>query len=205
MEENNNIGIPAEKTAEQPMTRRHYSKRQNFIYTIISIGLFCLLDFGARWAIAAVSRPYYIIADIPSIGDELTAYAFDIGGISADMRERGCTLESARLDRNEGGYVLKLVFSEIGDEDAFLESGITFEYGNIEEEIRTEFRPDPENPVLVEYVYADKLVDTEAPSREMYLFKWNGGYYAEYRQYGAGVPAEANALFSGQEKIYTDH
>lgn len=201
MEENNNIGIPAEETAEQPMTRRHYTKRQNFMYTIISVGLFFLLYFGAKGIMGMVNRHYYILTDRAEIAEELIPYVFEIGGISA---EQGCAFESARLDKNEGGYTLKIIFSGIADEDTFLENGITFEYGNIEEDVRTEFYPDPKNPNYVEYVYADKLTDIEAPSRELYLFEWNGGNYAEYRQYSAGVPAEVNALFSGREKIYAE-
>lgn len=202
MEEiNKNTEAPAE---EEELRPRRYTKEQNALYTIISIGLFFLLYFGVKGITAAASRPYYILADIPAIGEELTADAFEISGISADMRGQGCTLESARLDKNSGGYVLEMVFSGIGDEEEFIESGITFEYGNIEEDIRAEFCPAPENPAYVEYVYADKLVDIEAPSRELYLFEWNDGHYAEYREYSASVPAEVLAIFSGQEKIYTN-
>ena len=202
MEENNKSNeILAEEEEIQP---RHYTKQQNALYTVISIGLFFLLYFAVKGITAAASRPYYILADVASIGEELTADAFEISGISPDMRELGCTLESVRLDKDNGRHILQTVFSGIEDGDAFAENGIAFEYGDIEEDVRTEFYPDPENMSYWEYVYADKFVDIDSPVRELYLFEWNGELYAEYREYSGSVSAEVWAMFSGQEKIYTD-
>lgn len=203
MEENNKM---SEITAEAEdnggeLHPVHYTKQQNIFYTIVSIGLFFVLYFALKGITAAASRPYYILADISAIGEEQVLDAFDISGVS---KEQGYSLYSARLDKSNGRYVLQTVFSGISDGEIFAESGITFEYGDAEEDIRIEFCPDPENPGYIEYVYAEKFVDIEAPSRELYLFGWDGELYAEYREYSGTVSAEVSAIFSGHEKVYTD-
>lgn len=203
MEENNkNLEITAEAEDNgEKLCPRHYTKQQNIFYTIVSIGLFFLLYFGVKGIASAANRPYYILADISSLGDEQVLDTFAVSGVST---EQGYSLYSARLDKNNGRYVLRTVFSGISDGKIFAESGISFEYGDVEEDIRIEFCPATENPGYIEYVYAEKFVDIEAPSRELYLFEWGGGLYAEYREYSGTVSAEVWAIFSGQDKVYTD-
>ena len=197
MEENNkNNEISPQEEELQP---RHYTKQQNALYTVISVGLFFFLYFGVKGITAAASRPYYMVADISAMGEEQVSDAFEISGISD---RQGYSLYSARLDKSDGRYILQTVFSGIEDAEIFAESGIAFEYGDIEEDVRIGFFPEPGNMSYWDYVYADKFVDIDSPVRELYLFEWNGELYAEYREYSGSVSAEVRAIFSGQEKVY---
>lgn len=203
MEENNiNEEISETEQIEAPMTRKHYTKQQNVLYTIISIGLFFLLYFAARGIMGAVNRPYYVLVYGEQMSSGAADIAFEISGIST---EQGYVLDSARLDRNAGGYSLKIFFSGIGDEESFIENGMDFEYGDAWEDIRTDFYPYRENPDYAEYVYADKYVNVDDPVGAVYFFKWDGEYYAEYIEYSSSIPYKASEIFAGQEKIYTDN
>ena len=195
-------GITEEESQEAPMTRRQYTKQQNVLYTIISIGLFFLLYFAVRGVMSAVNRPYYILAWADSTSDISVRRAFEVSGISED---RGYAFESARLDKDVSGYVLRIVFSGIEDEDGFSESGMNFEYGDVDEDIRREFYPYEDNPDYAEYVYADKYVNIDDPSGAVYLFEWEGKLYAEYSEYSTSMSDQVTDLFAGQERIYTDN
>ncbi|MCM1329503.1 MAG: hypothetical protein NC253_08705 [Ruminococcus sp.] len=190
--------VPEEST-EKPMTRTVYTKQQTALYTVISIALFCLVYFGGKGVMGMVNRPYSILAYSENVGAERIAETFEIGGISPGQ---SCTFESARLNKHENGYEFTMIFSGTGDLENFAEEGIAFEYGDIEEEVRTEIYPYRENPDLAEYVYAEKFVDMDSPNREIYLFEFEGETYAKYVQYGGIVPAEVTGLFYGQEKVY---
>ena len=207
MEENNiNEEITEEiseaEETEAPMTRRHYTKQQNILYTIISIGLFFILYFAVRGIMGQVNRPYYVFVYADQTASGTADKAFEISGISG---EQGYVFESARFDRSAGGYELKIFFSGSKDEESFSEIGMDFEYGDVEEDIRISFYPYEENPDYAEYVYADKYVNIDDPVGEVYLFKWNGEFYAEYSEHGTAMPYQVSELFSGQEKIYTDN
>lgn len=186
---------------EETTTRTVYTKQQTALYTVISIALFFVLYFGVKGVMGIVNRPYSILAYSENVNAERVAETFAIGGISA---EQGCLFESARLNKHENGYEFTMIFSGIDDLESFAEEGISFEYGDIESEVRTEIYPYRENPDLTEYVYADKLVDIDSPNREIYLFEYDGSIYAKYAEYGSIVPAEITGLFYGQEKIYAN-
>lgn len=47
MEENTNIPAEKEQNAEK-MTRKHYTKQQNLMYTVISVILFLIIYFGGE-------------------------------------------------------------------------------------------------------------------------------------------------------------
>ena len=194
--------ISGSEQTEAPMTRRHYTKQQNIIYTIISIGLFFILYFVVKGIMGQVNRPYYIFVYADTAASGTADRAFEVSGISG---EQGYVFESARFDRNAGGYELKIVFSGIEDEESFSENGMDFEYGDVEEDIRISFYPYEENPDYAEYVYADKYVNINDPVGEVYLFKWEGNLYAEYSERGTSMLYNMSELFSGQEKIYTDN
>lgn len=209
MEENNINGmdeeieeITEEESAEAPMTRRQYTKQQNMLYTIISIGLFFLLYFAVKGVMGAVNRPYHILAWADSTTEISANRAFEISSISTDQ---GYVFESARLDKDVSGYTLKIFFSGIEDEEIFSESGMNFEYGDVEEDIRIEFYPYKENPDYAEYVYADKYVNIDDPSGAVYLFEWEGKLYAGYSEYSTSMSDQVSDLFAGQERIYTDN
>lgn len=201
MEENNKNTEIAEENAEaaeeQPMTRRVYTKQQNMLYTIISIALFFALYFGGKGIMGAVNRPYSVFAYGEEMGN--TEAVYELCGVYSEY----CTFENARLVKSEGGCEFTALFSV--NSENFAEEGIAFEYGDAEEDVRTDIYPYPENPWLAEHVFAEKITDTDAPSRELYLFDRDGGHYAKYCQYSASVPAEVRAVFAGQEKIYAEN
>ena len=199
MEDNNkNEGIEAsqEESSERPV---HYTKQQSFFYTVISVALFFLIYFAVKGIAGTANRPYQMFAYPENITAERAAEAFAISGIS---QESDLVFENARLEKNSDGYVLMMLFSGNGDAESFADEEISFEYGDAEEDIRTEFYPYAENYYYAEYAYAEKYVDIEAPSREIYIFEWKGRLYAEYRQYGSSIPSEIKTLFSGMEKVY---
>ncbi|MCH5192725.1 MAG: hypothetical protein J1F11_02110 [Oscillospiraceae bacterium] len=203
MEENNiNEELTETEPSEAPMTRKSYTKQQNALYTIISIGLFFLLYFAVKGVMGMINRPYYMTVWADQVTEISANRAFEISGISKDM---GYAFESARLDKDASGYLLKIVFSGIGDEETFSESGMTFEYGDTQEDVRREFYPYKENPDYTEYVYADKYVNIDDPSGAVYLFKWDGEFYAEYSEHSTSMSDQVSDLFAGQGRIYTDN
>lgn len=199
MEENNKgAGITEENTeAEQPMTRRVYTRQQNMLYTIISIAIFCVLYFGGKAVMGAVDRPYAVFV----YGEDMSAERFDavceLGGVLPGY----CTFENARLIKSEGGYEFSVLFS--ADED-FVPEGIAFEYGDAEEDVRTDIYPYSENPWFAEHVYAQRVADTDGSSRELYIFERDGAFYAKFVRYGSFVPSEVSAVFAGREKIFLE-
>lgn len=205
MEENNkNTEITEENTeaaAEQPMTRRVYTKQQNALYTIISIALFFALYFGVKGVMGAVNRPYIMYAYSDTILEERIAAAFELSGISADL---GYGFESARLVKNEYGYEFTAVFGGIPDTESFAENNPQLDYSDSDDEVRIEFYPYRENPDLKEFVYADVFWNTDSDKGTVYLFEWQGNVYAEYLESGVSVPSKVSSIMAGQEKVYTN-
>ncbi|MDE5577936.1 MAG: hypothetical protein K2J11_11180, partial [Oscillospiraceae bacterium] len=148
MEENTNKHEEQEQDTEK-MTGKHYTKQQNTLYTVLSVGLFLILYFGGGKLLELVNRPYRIYCYPETVSEESLTDLYDICGISSDS---GIKFEGARL-RKEGGFEVLVLFSGIDDEDAFAENCINFEYGDVTEDIRTEFYPYRENPSLAEYAY----------------------------------------------------
>lgn len=206
MEENNkNTEITEENTeaaAEQPMTRRVYTKQQNALYTIISIALFFGLYFGVKGVMGAVNRPYTMYAYPDTILEERIAAAFELSGISAD---NGYGFESAQLVKNEHGYEFTAVFGGIPDTESFAENNPQLDYSDSDDEVRIEFYPYRENPDLKEFVYADVFWNTDSDKGTVYLFKWQGNAYAEYFESGVSVSSEVSSIMAGQEKIYAEN
>lgn len=197
MEENTNI--PAEEKQDgAEMPKRHYTKQQNMIYTVISIGLFIVIYFGGGKIFELINRPYRIYCYPETVSEEKLTELYEICGISGawDIEFKG-----ARL-RKEGGYETTVLFSGIVDKERFAENGIVFEYGDIAEDIRTEFYPYPENPSLAEYAYAARYVDINDPNRYIFVFEYNGEIYAEYTHIGKNLPSDVRAFFADGEKVY---
>ena len=201
MEENNINEEIEEEAVEAPMTRKHYTKQQNVTYTIISIVLFFILYFAVKGIMGTINRPYHILVYSDQIAESTAGDAFAVSGISA---EQGYVFENARLNKDVSGYALNIIFSGIKDEESFAESGMTFEYGDVEEDIRREFYPYRDNSDYAEYVYADKYVNIDYPAGAVYLFEWEGELYAEYSEYSTSMPGQISGIFAGQEKIYID-
>lgn len=205
MEENNKIieGISedTDTAAEEPMTRKVYTKQQNALYTIISIALFFALYFGVKGVMGAVNRPYIVYAYPDTVSEERTALIFELSGISSDL---GCDFESARLAKNVNRYEFTAVFGGIADRESFAENNPQLvDYGS-DGEVRIEFYPYRENPDVKEFVYAEVFGGADGEKGTVYLFEWQGRLYAEYFEIGNVVPSEVSSIMTGQEKIYTD-
>lgn len=196
MEENTNI---SEKQGQDgaEMPKKHYTKQQNMLYTVISIGLFIVIYFGGGKMLELINRPYRIYFYPGAVSEEKLNGLYDICGISdtQDME-----FEGARL-RKEGGYETTVLFSGIDSEENFA-NGIAFEYGDLAEDIRTEFYPYPENPALAEYAYATRYVDINDPNRYISVFEYGGELYAEYTHIGKSLPSDVRAFFTDGEKVY---
>ncbi|MBD5145802.1 MAG: hypothetical protein HDT21_07865 [Ruminococcus sp.] len=197
MEENTNI--PADKDQDtEKMTGKHYTKQQNALYTVLSVGLFLILYFGGGKLLKLVNRSYRIYCYPEAVSEESLTNLYDICGISSGS---GIEFEGARL-RKDGGFEMMALFSGIEDEDYFAENCIDFEYGDVAEDIRTEFYPYRENPSLAEYAYADRYVDIDDPNRYISVFVYNGEVCAEYTYIGKSLPPEVKAFFADGEKVY---
>lgn len=197
MEENANISAEQDQGGAE-MPKRHYTKQQNMIYTVISIGLFIVIYFGGGKILELINRPYRIYCYPGTVSEEKLAELYGICGISEAW---DIEFEGARL-RKEGGYETEVLFSRIGGMESFAENGIAFEYGDIAEDIRTEFYPYPENPSLAEYAYAARYVDINDPNRYISVFEYNGELYAKYTLIGQNLPSDVKAFFADGEKVY---
>lgn len=207
MEENNKnteiieeVTEDTETAAEEPMTRKEYTKQQNALYTIISISLFFALYFGVKGVMGVGNRPYNMYAYSDTISEERIAAAFELSGISAD---RGYSFESARLVKDENSYEFRVLFSGISDTESFAENNTKLDYSDSNEESRIEFYPYRENPDRKEFIYADVFWNTDSDKGTVYLFEWQGNVYAEYLESGVSVPTEVSSIMVGQEKVYT--
>jgi len=198
MEENTN-NINENSAAEEVMERKHYTKQQNALYTVISIALFFVLYFGGKSIMGLVNRPYTIYLYSENISTETIPMMFDISGLSA---ENGLSIENARLIKYEDGHAASILFSGFDSEEEFAESCILFEYGDLVEDLRIEFFPYEDNPSYAEYAFGTQYVDIDDPNRSVSVFKFEDTLYALYTVKGGPVPAEIKAAFSDGEKVY---
>lgn len=191
-----------EAAAEQPMTRREYTKQQNALYTIISIALFFALYFGVNGLVAALtSKPYNMYAYPDTVVEGGIADAFELSGISAD---NGYGFESARLSWDKNGYEFRVLFGGIPDMESFAEDNPQLGYSDLDEEVRIEFYPYRENPDRKEFAYADVFLNADNSRGTVYLFEWQGNVYAEYAESGATVLSYISEIMAGQERVYTE-
>ncbi len=198
MEENTN-NINEDSPAEEVMERKHYTKQQNALYTVISIALFFALYFGGKSIMGLVNRPYTIYLYHENISSETVPMMFDISGLSA---ENGLYIENARLYKYKDGHTASILFSGFDSEEKFAESCILFEYGDLVEDLRIEFFPYEDNPSYAEYAFGTQYVDIENPNRSVSVFEFEDTLYALYTVKGGAVPTEIKAAFSDGEKVY---
>ena len=208
MEDNNKnteiieeVAEDTETSAEEPMTRKEYTKQQNALYTIISIALFFALYFGVKGVMGVVDKQYSMYASPDTISEEHIDAAFELSGISTDQ---GYVFENARLAKNENSYEFRALFSGISDTESFAENNPKLDYSDSDEEVRIEFYPYKENPDRKEFIYADVFWNVDSDKGTIYLFEWQGDVYAEYLESGVSVPTEVSSIMAGQEKIYTE-
>ncbi len=198
MEDNMNLPENNEQTEEQTYIPKN-SKQQTFLYTIISIALFCVIYFGGNGIINAVNRPYNMYRYAEDTTGEMLSLQYEYACVS---EEYGLEYRYSMLEKNESGYKLSVLFSGIDDAEAFAENGILFEYGNPEENVENEIYPYENVTSVSEYVIATKYVDNDDPNNEMLVFEYDGVTYAEFQSYGALLPTEVKILFDGCEKVY---
>ena len=205
MEENNKneemIEEVSEVAAEEPMTRKEYTKQQNALYTIISIALFFALYFGVKGVMGMVDKQYIMYAYPETISEENISAAFELSGIFAD---NGYAFENARLVKNENGYEFRVLFSGITDMESFAENNTKLDYSDSDEEVRIEFYPYRENTDRKEFIYADVFWNVDSDKGTVYLFEWQGNVYAEYFDSGVSVPTEVSSIMAGQERVHTE-
>ncbi len=175
------------------------SRQQTVLYTIISIALFCIIYFGGKGIINAVNRPYTMYRNSESISSELLDLQYEYSNI---LQECGAVYQYSLMEKNESGYKVSILFSQIEDTDVFLENGICFEYGNPIEDVENEFYPDYNSNMGDEFVTAIKYVDNDNPNNEILIFEFDGEIYAEFQSYGTIIPTEIKILFDGCEKVY---
>ncbi|MBD5141333.1 MAG: hypothetical protein HDT25_07970 [Ruminococcus sp.] len=190
-----------EAAAEEPMTRKEYTKQQNALYTIISIALFFALYFGVKGVMGMVDKQYIMYAYPETISEENISAAFELIGISVD---NGYAFENARLKKNEYGYEFRVLFSGIPDMESFAENNPKFDYSDSDEEVRIRFYPYRENPDRKEFVYADTFWNADNDTGTVFLFEWQGNVYAEYIGNSVRVSTEVSEIMAGQEKIYLE-
>ncbi len=198
MEDNKNILENTEQTEEQIHIPKN-TKQQTVLYTVISIALFFLIYFGGNGLMNMINRPYLMIQNAEGITEELLEQYYEYAFVS---KEYGLVYENSRLEKNESGYKVSILFSGVDDIEGFAENGILFEFGNPIEDVDDEFYPYIDNYNLPEYIIATKYVDNDEPSNEMLIFEYEGKLYAEFQSYGAIVPTEVKILFDGCEKVY---
>lgn len=179
-----------------------YTKQQNILYTIISIGLFCLIYFGGKEILQYVNRSYYCFQHPETVNAETLESIYEVSGISYNY---GLVFENSRLYKDETGYSVEILFSGVDNIEKFEENGILFEYGDVEEDIRINFYPYSDNPLFEEYAFAERYVNIEdgaAPNSEIYVFEYEDEIFVKYQEYGYNISSEIKSLFSDCEKVY---
>ncbi|MBQ5317678.1 MAG: hypothetical protein J6K17_01105 [Oscillospiraceae bacterium] len=175
------------------------SQKQTVIYTIISIAIFCIIYFGGNGLIDKLNRPYHMFRYPENTSEELLDLYFEYAAVS---KEYGLVFESSRLEKNNAGYKVSVLFSGVEDTEVFADEGILFEYGNAIDDVDAEIYPYKENPFLSEYVVAEKYVDNDNPNNEILIFKYEDEIYVKYQGYGSFIPTDVKILFDGCEKVY---
>ena len=201
MEENVNVQEETEQITE-PIHIPRNTKQQSALYTIISIALFCVIYFGGKELLNVINRPYYMVQhnnNNNNLNSELLEMQYDYASI---FQECGVKYENSRIEKNEDGYMLSILFSGINDIVEFTESGILFEYGNAVEDVENEFYIYENSILSSEYVIATKYVNNDNPNNEILVFEYEDKIYAEFHEYGTFIPTEVKILFDGCEKVY---
>lgn len=169
-------------------------KRNYVIYTIISIILFFCLWGGYKFISSRLFRDYYMTADVSSLSEEQFAIIREYADIDYDEILK-ITFEST--DRHNS---ISIIYSGIEEPEDFIENCILFEYGDPEQDIRTEVKIFDNE--IAEYAFADKYVDIDKPSSCCLIYEFEGQYYAEY--HSSEIPSEIYNIFKNNDKVYID-
>lgn len=169
-------------------------KRNYIIYTLISIVLFFALFGGYKFISSRLSRNYYMTAEVSSLSEEQFEIIREYADIDYDEIIK-ITFES--IDRHNS---ISIIYSGIEEPEDFIENCILFEYGDPEQDIRTEVKIIDNE--IVEYAFADKYVDIDEPSSCCLVYEFEGQYYAEY--HSSEIPPEIYSIFRNSDKVYID-
>lgn len=195
MEENTSKIEDTEQTDISEERERHVEpRRNNVIYTVISVLIFALLYGVWHFAQNKLFRDYSMTVSGDKLSEEQLDIAADFSGISWDK------IDHIRLDKTNGKTSAVICFRETGAPEDFADMAIMYEYGDIAEDIRTEIYPYGNG--VPEYVFADSYVNIDDPSRYCLVYSYNGEDFAEY--HSDTVSSEFAALFMGAEKVYAE-
>lgn len=192
--EENTSGIEGTEQTDISIERHVEPRRNNVIYTVISVLIFALLYGVWHFAEAKLFRDYSMTVSGDRLSEEQLDIAADFSGISWDK------VDHIRLDRTDGNTSAVICFRETGAPEDFADMAIMYEYGDISEDIRTEIYPYGNS--VPEYVFADSYVNIDDPSRYCLVYSYNGENFAEY--HSGTVSSEFAALFRGAEKVYAE-
>lgn len=172
----------------------HEPKQNYIIYTVISVLLFVVLYSCWKFVVPKLFRDYTFSVS----GGSLTAEQLEI---VKRYTEIDCeNISEAVFQRTNGKASVAIYYENIVDAQDFAENCINFEYGDPEEDVRSEIYPYGNS--VPEYVYGERYVNIGDPDASCLIYEYDGDFYAEYRS--SGVSAEIMTLFSGAEKVYSE-
>lgn len=170
-----------------------HNKKQNAIYTIISVAIFFVLYYGAKNVTAFINREYfYTLNSFELTGEQLTIVE-DYTKIKLD---ENASVDFARYDKMSDSKIITIRYKNISDKDLFIENNIFYEYGNVVTDYRYQ-------TVTGEYVYGDSYVNIENPAVYCILYEIDGDFYAEFKS--DEITTEImTAIKKGERMYYTE-
>lgn len=185
------IAEGSETVSEGPI---HEPKQNYVIYTVISIMLFVVLYSCWKFVVPKIFRDYTMSVN----GDSLTAEQLETLRKSTEI---DCdNISEAVFQHTNGKTSVIIYYNNIENEEDFTENCINFEYGDPEEDVRSEIYPYGNG--VPEYVYGNRYVNIQDPGVSCLVYEYDGNFYAKYRS--SDVNTEITAIFSGAEKTYSE-
>ncbi|MGN0641914.1 MAG: hypothetical protein ACI4JJ_02095 [Huintestinicola sp.] len=159
---------------------------KNKLYTVICIVIGIAVYFGWNFIRENISLTYSLYQNEFSPEDQAVIMAET--GFSEETLPEGAGLAYARLSCNFDKNTLYVVFSDIGDIEAFAEN-LPFDYAEGEPDER--FTVYPDETMVPDFVYGYAYADTADPSRMCIVYEREGMSYAEFRitEYDSAVKA----------------
>lgn len=171
----------------------HEPKQNYIIYTVISILLFAVLYSCWKFLVPKLFRDYTISVSGSSFSAEQLEIVKSYTEIDCD------NISEAVFSRTNGRASVVIYYENIEDTQDFAENRINFEYGDPEEDVRSEIYPYGNS--VPEYVYGERYVNIGDPGISCLIYEYDDDFYAKYRS--TNVSTEITALFSGTEKVYS--
>ncbi len=179
MAENENITEKPEAAENDPELNEDGVPRpakdpKNALYTVITLALFAVIYVGWHFVSQELFAPYSKTAFefTPEVADVL------LKETNTPLPE-GAELSMARMSSGTDNDLLRIIYKNIGDAEAFAET-IGFSYGDILEEQRLSIFAD--ETYNEKYVYADVYVNNDDPDFSCLIYDYDGTTYAEFRK-----------------------